>query len=42
MASVAGVVLTAIFIRQFVSREFDTYLTAQHRSNFIAAGQHLL
>lgn len=36
LTSVAGVVLASLFIRQFVSREFNNYVVEQQRTNFIA------
>jgi signal transduction histidine kinase len=36
VASVAGVVLAAIFIRQFVAQQFNDYVLGQHRAAFIA------
>lgn len=35
LTSVAGVALASVFIRQFVTRQFDNYVVEQHRSNFI-------
>jgi signal transduction histidine kinase len=37
LTSVAGVALASLFIRQFVTREFDTYVIEQQRDGFIAA-----
>lgn len=36
LTSVAGVVLASLFIRQFVSREFNDYVIEQQRTSFIA------
>ncbi len=36
LTSVAGVVLASLFIRQFVSREFNDYVVEQQRTNFVA------
>ena len=35
LTSVAGVVLTAVFIRQFVTRQFDDYVLEQQRDSFV-------
>ncbi len=35
LTSVAGVVLAAIFIRQFVTRQFDDYVLEQQRASFV-------
>jgi len=35
LTSVAGMALAAIFVRQSVTREFDSYVIAEQRSNFI-------
>jgi signal transduction histidine kinase len=35
LASVAGVALASVFIRQFVTTEFDSYVIAQQRASFI-------
>jgi signal transduction histidine kinase len=37
LTSVAGVALASLFIRQFVTREFDSYVIEQQRTEFIAA-----
>ncbi len=36
VASVAGIILASIFIRQLVLREFDDYVTAQRREEFVS------
>ncbi|MFL5803740.1 MAG: ATP-binding protein [Roseiflexaceae bacterium] len=36
LASVAGVALASVFIRQFVTSEFDSYVIAQQRASFIS------
>src|SRR5262249_53934044 len=36
LTSVAGMALASVFIRQSVTREFDDYVIAQQRTNFIA------
>ncbi len=36
LASVAGVALASVFIRQFVASEFDSYVIAQQRAGFIS------
>jgi signal transduction histidine kinase len=35
LTSVAGVVLASVFIRQSVTREFDSYVIAQQRASFV-------